>query len=51
MLEKINSCCDKKKILEIRVTSPEGEQLFHVCEKHGKLEYFKKYAISAREIK
>jgi hypothetical protein len=51
MLEKIiRICCFQQKILEIQVRTPEGIELFHVCEKHRNLEYFLKYKISEVKI-
>ncbi len=43
-------CCSKEKTFSIKVKTPEGEQVFHLCEQHSNLQYFKKYQISREEL-
>jgi len=43
-------CCNKEKPFSIKVRTPEGEQVFHLCEQHSNLQYFQKYQISREEL-
>ena len=43
-------CCDRVKVVQICVKTPEGEKLFQVCKTHRKLSYFQKYLLGEEII-